>query len=237
MANKPKVVEIKTADLSGDALSYAVALATGTVDKKFRVTEDGSVKSVVSFEPWNNWYHGGPLFEQYGPTFAKRGSSEYFAVLPASALLTGAWGPTHLIALCRAVALEELGDVVEVPAALIASHAEELAKAKNDDQGHLPLNQPAAAPAAKPAETPAKPAAEAQGAQKQPQSAPESKAAASPGGKPGVDKAPAKDPAKPEDKPASKPQQKTHEKPAPQGKFAQAMKDHGQPPAGKGKGK
>lgn len=228
MANKLKVVEIKSAELSGDALSYAVALATGTVDKKFRVGEDGSVKSVVSFEPGSNWYHGGPLFEQYNPTFQVRGlpngGREFYAVLPASALLVGAWGPTHLIALSRAVVLGELGAVVEVPAAFVASHADALAKEKNADQGQLPLSGSELPPAiAKAAEelrqmpspdevkkTVAEGIASVSG-----EKAPEAK--------PATDK-PATD------KPAAKP---TPAKPAPQGKHAQAMKDHGKP-QGKG---
>lgn len=207
MANKPKVAPVKTADLSGDALSYAVALATGTADKKFREAEDGSVKAVVSFEPWRNWYHGGPLFEQYGPTFQVRGlpngAREFYAVLPGTALLVGAWGPNHLTALSRAVVLAELGDVVDVPASLLNSHADQLAKEKNDEQGHLPLGD----------------------------SSPASPAPSAPVATPEPTKPAKEESAKPA---AEKPANKVPDKPAPQGKHAQAMKDHGKPQQGKG---
>lgn len=203
-----KVVRVDTIELAGDALSFAVAQALGNSDKFYKTGDDGSVTQVKAFSPWNNWLHGGPLFEQYHPTFSAMkkadGSREYYAVLPES--LAGAYGASHLLALCRAVVLAEVGDSILIPLAYMNSQVFQLAK-ERDEQGQLALDTGPQDIAPAPS-------------QEQREAHRESRAKE----KPAQEAKPA----------ASKPKATPKPKPAPQGKHAQALAAHAEKPA-KGK--
>lgn len=126
-----KMVEVKTAELIGSALDWAVAKADG-----FRVqysrrmglhcaeimrvsAAETFIRMGCSYCPSTDWSQGGPLIEKYRVGI-------YCDYTPSEAItanVTGsgavATGETFLIAACRAIVAANLGDVVSVPAELI----------------------------------------------------------------------------------------------------------------------
>lgn len=121
-----KVIQVKTSELTGAALDWAVAVAVGhtitgdSVQDGFILVGagcDGDLQR--EFAPSTDWAQGGPLIDEYigaasGPTNAR---SYSIACFKGSVLSHR--GQTILIATCRAVVACKLGDVVEVPAELV----------------------------------------------------------------------------------------------------------------------
>lgn len=106
-----KTTIVKTSDLIGSALDWAVAKAEGVAD----IDLDG-------YYPSKCWDQGGPLVDKYGIALngGMNGNDRVvFATLrnvePDMAFPT-ACGITNLIAVCRAVAAAHFGGEVEVPA-------------------------------------------------------------------------------------------------------------------------
>ena len=116
-----KMVEVKTQDLIGKALDWAVCMATVGVDS--RCTVDYST----------DWAQGGTLIEEFQLVLlcmqsvyeeseqAKRPGSGIWSCHQRdddneSGLDLGWLSPTPLIAACRAVVRLKLGDLVSVPA-------------------------------------------------------------------------------------------------------------------------
>lgn len=136
------LVEVKTAELVGPALDWAVAeglgYECGQLSRKNRTlgcrTSNGVVCVIGSlqgasmveelkarfFRPSTDWSQGGPLIDKHkiwvsGPINARTDWS--------AAVDTGfdeSRGGTALIALCRAFVAVKLGEVVNVPAELVA---------------------------------------------------------------------------------------------------------------------
>lgn len=124
-------VEVKTAELIGAVLDWAVAKATGAVDLK--VTEAGSVCCIYEmscgsgcwtgyYEPSTDWSQGGPLIEKHhidltleckDLIYASLCDDSGMPVMPGD--VNGAFGPTYLIAACRAIVASVLGETVSVP--------------------------------------------------------------------------------------------------------------------------
>lgn len=122
------MIEVKTAELEGAALDWAVAM-TGAVtveqngldlDARGRPTVGGDMK--IPYEPSKNWAQCGPLIEKYkldigAPLESKDGpwvaNTEWGHPL-------GHKAPTPLIAACRAIVAAKLGDTVSVPRELVA---------------------------------------------------------------------------------------------------------------------
>jgi hypothetical protein len=132
-----KVVQVETAKLEGEPLSFAVAVALGIVHTKYACTDatDNLYQNVNGYAPWRNWTVGGSLMDKFHPTYTSLqtgpGEFHYCAVLPGS--LAAGHGPTHLIALCRAIVLALSGPLVDIPQELTG-------------QGSLDLKQPQDAP-------------------------------------------------------------------------------------------
>ncbi|WP_371360125.1 phage protein NinX family protein [Pseudomonas sp. KT_2_4] len=131
-------VEVKTQDLSGAALDWAVAKAAGVeadylcpfiidennqpvvVLNKAKWLEDEEPMAIWS--PSTDWAQGGPLIEKYkldigAPMENKSG--------PWNAATewghpNGYKGETPLIAACRAIVSSALGDTVSVPKELLS---------------------------------------------------------------------------------------------------------------------
>jgi hypothetical protein len=112
------LVEVKTAELIGPALDWAVAKADGQLDRF-------GVCAPAGFKPSTDWNQGGPLIEEHqiwltGPY---RHRTEWKA---GSGLATD-WdyrksefeGPTPLIAAMRCLVASKLGDTVQVPKGLL----------------------------------------------------------------------------------------------------------------------
>lgn len=140
-----ELVEVKTAELTGPALDWAVANATEawefahewfptmTLDPRFigirNVAVDGCVwleprnpfrQDPQPFRPSTDWAQGGPLRDEYDIGIEPGAPDDLrYAYVPGRDL-EGSFGETALIALCRAIVSTRLGDVVHVPAELVS---------------------------------------------------------------------------------------------------------------------
>lgn len=132
-----ETVEMKTCDLEGEALDWAVATAQGWI----RYEEDsvelgwywhtepenapyGPIIYLGDWRPSNNWSQCGPLIEKhmvrthYAADTEKRADAGCIAQTWRP--YAEAYGRTLLIAACRAIVLAKLGENVNVPAELIS---------------------------------------------------------------------------------------------------------------------
>lgn len=124
---------IKTADLIGPALDWAVAYGLNGEPgflEAFGVRMLGrSITKAVrmgEIKPSTDWSQGGPLIEQYniqtsynGNGFRRSPTGKYWCAYvckphgPEERPSGG--GPTPLIAACRAIVAAKLGDTVQIP--------------------------------------------------------------------------------------------------------------------------
>lgn len=140
------MIEVKTAELIGPALDWAVAKANGFAVQvrpyaEFCNASTGhKVKAryhrawyefdgyLEEYSPSADWSQGGPLIEKYAVKI-EHFPSETIAS-KANAIIamhcTAYWqsGPTPLVALCRAIVAAKLGDAVSVPAELVQQPTE-----------------------------------------------------------------------------------------------------------------
>lgn len=112
------MTEVKTAELSGPALDWAVAKADGQdmallIPVGGRVQICGMWSSNCTFSPSRDWSQGGPLIGKHRMSF-EDGVTDYYAVCAGGE----GYGPTHLVAACRAIVSAALGDTVQVPSEL-----------------------------------------------------------------------------------------------------------------------
>ena len=129
-------MKIKTSELEGAALDWAVANAVGqdvteqgVYIQERRAGQDGSVsltKTWVAFSPSTNWSQGGPLIERYCMPLDYNSNSDMWAAsVRVGRLVNSSSGwvfmsaPTPLVAACRAIVAAKLGDVVDVPEELV----------------------------------------------------------------------------------------------------------------------
>lgn len=124
--------KIRTDDLTGHALGYAVALAMGrprdnihfNVKPAGGVRRDGIWLGVeggmwTKWTPWKIWNHGGPLasMERIGahpiPEGKNTAEEQWHAFHHPSG--EDAVGPTELVARMRCFVKMKLGDTVEIP--------------------------------------------------------------------------------------------------------------------------
>lgn len=141
-------VEVKTDELVGPALDWAVAKAigyqmievppdlhgnnagevlapTGLIESGYRWPNVGRVHAAAFCKKWSvDWAQGGPLLDKYDIALnggLADGERVIYATLRAvsdNSPFATAAGPTRLIAVCRAIVAAKLGDVVQVPAEL-----------------------------------------------------------------------------------------------------------------------
>ncbi|WP_343577994.1 phage protein NinX family protein [Pseudomonas sp.] len=129
-----RTMEVKTADLIGPALDWAVAATSGVplefVDGKCFVPWGNAIpgcakNGATHWSPSTNWSQGGPLIDKHRFEFEWVDSDwhgeplQFFTAcgcdMPADATSAG---PTHLIAACRAIVRAKLGNTVQIPAEL-----------------------------------------------------------------------------------------------------------------------
>jgi hypothetical protein len=117
-----KTTEVKTAELIGPALDWAVALACEIViddslGKELRINVCPGLQS-----PWMpsfNWHQCGPLIARYRVSIIYSDEACNPCAWTDS---TAAWhAETPIIAACRAIVANKLGDTVRVPAELVKS--------------------------------------------------------------------------------------------------------------------
>lgn len=237
----PKFVQVHYSELAGETLAFAVAEALNKTDEYYVFNDDGTITNVMGFAPQDDWNQAKEYFERFAPSFTIHridGKRSYYAVLANSevAHVVGAHGPNHAVALLRAVVLTALDEEDDkrfaVPEQYIDSQVAALAIEKRnpqDAQGQLALDSGPQdiAPAPSQEQRDAHRANKAQEAQEGTQEAKAPSVQATPA--PKAEEKPAAQAKPAQDKPADKPTGK----PLPQGKQAQAMKDHGKPQGAK----
>jgi hypothetical protein len=126
--NTPKGSEMKTSELTGTALNWAVAKAEGMhvtmtrggwfvfdSDAYREFCNDYDDDKLQSFRPSTNWAQGGAIIERERVCLLDQGG-DYWQALCG---WTETFGDTPLIAAMRCYVASKLGDEVEVPAELI----------------------------------------------------------------------------------------------------------------------
>lgn len=110
---------MKTAELTGTALDWAVAKCEGFC-LNLRITIDGEEQ--WAFHPYSTvWNHGGPILEREKISDSWQGAvweavSEEFGTLRSIAVEIG---PTRLIAGMRCYVASKLGDEIDIPDELL----------------------------------------------------------------------------------------------------------------------
>lgn len=105
-------MKIKTSELEGAALDWAVAKAVGSST----ITLDGGLwyrGHNCLWSPSTDWSQCGPLIAEHKILFDTDDWSIIWATAGNSNISKG--GDSHLIAACRAIVAAKLGDVVDVP--------------------------------------------------------------------------------------------------------------------------
>ena len=117
-------VKIKTSELTGAALDWAVAKCEAerlTVPYGGKSFLDGVVvhPDYNKFYPSTDWAQGGPIIEREAVhLFQQESTSEWTASLPRDTKVGWRilrYGPTPLIAAMRCYVASKLGDEVEIP--------------------------------------------------------------------------------------------------------------------------
>lgn len=125
------MIEVKTSDLIGRALDYAVAVVEGhplceeCCSGTYALIIGTGRGDLKEFSPSTDWSHGGPLIEKHmlrvKPHVSTNGviTSWVADMTWPCATMPGRCGKTPLIAACRAIVMKELGAVVSVPKELM----------------------------------------------------------------------------------------------------------------------
>lgn len=127
-----EMIEVKTAELIGPALDWAVGSAVG--ERGLNVAQGWKIVCTfnAAYQPSTDWSQGGPLRDKYkvavydvqagGVAASLRGDEPEFWIDEAD-FEADATGSTALIAICRAIVAAKLGDAALVPAALVGGMA------------------------------------------------------------------------------------------------------------------
>ncbi len=120
---------MKTSELTGPALDWAVAKCEGHIDNPNGWLYEATLEEVAdgSYHPSTNWAQGGPIIEReklelrpglYGSEiWACWGQTQHGERLSQQ----GKTGPTPLIAAMRCYVASKLGPEVDVPAELLST--------------------------------------------------------------------------------------------------------------------
>jgi hypothetical protein len=108
---------MKTSELTGAALDWAVAKAEGNVQLQYDSREGLIIRNILGWIPYRPsvaWQQGGPIIERerigLGHAISE-GNSYWFAI----GYLVEECGPTPLVAAMRCYVASKLSDEVEVP--------------------------------------------------------------------------------------------------------------------------
>jgi hypothetical protein len=120
-------MKIKTNELKGLALNWAVAKALGLIDADMTecvvIDVNGrlfDMRTGKDYDPSTNWAHGGPIIAQEGITLSKTAHGFWEAYKrPAGVNECYQVSDDPLIAAMRCYVASKLGDEVDVPEELI----------------------------------------------------------------------------------------------------------------------
>ena len=105
------MIEMKTTDLIGPALDWAVAKADGQLDRF-------GVCAPAGFKPSTDWSQGGAIIDRLMQRRFGISSERHGQIVAQSPGFEG-WGATALIAAMRCLVASKLGDTVHVPKELV----------------------------------------------------------------------------------------------------------------------
>ncbi|MFJ4444740.1 phage protein NinX family protein [Pseudomonas sp. NPDC089422] len=119
------LIEVKTADLSAEALGWAVGKAEGLdvflappqygnpwrVFARYQAT---AIAHAKRYNPWEDWALAGPLVEKHRVWMHVSGTT-WSALI--TAWVNGCDQPA--VAICRAIVADKIGDTVQVPKELM----------------------------------------------------------------------------------------------------------------------
>jgi hypothetical protein len=108
-------MKIKTADLTGQALDWAVERALGTSEFWFAPDEFKPQYESGESHYSTNWAQGGPIIEREG--IALLPEHEWCGYIDN--IRSQKYGPTPLIAAMRCFVASRLGDEVDIPEELL----------------------------------------------------------------------------------------------------------------------
>ena len=106
-------MKIKTSELTGPALRWAVAIIQ-LKDKSIPTKQLPPWQLVENFHPDTDWARGGPIVEREKLGWFWDSGNEYWCASNPKATFCED-GPTPLIAAMRCLVASKLGDEVEVP--------------------------------------------------------------------------------------------------------------------------
>jgi len=126
------LIEVKTAELTGEALGWAVGIAEG-LDLILVHPEYGNPWRVFArhqatateytkrYNPWEDWALGGPLIEKHVRLIEATASSEVASAVwcPVAEREGEGWGGTVLTSSMLAIVAAKLGNTVQVPKELM----------------------------------------------------------------------------------------------------------------------
>jgi hypothetical protein len=116
-----------TAELSGAALNWAVAMAEGWQHVTAQdnggeypwLAKDGKYQDPKHYRPTTNWMQGGPIIEQEKiATRFDLEEQEWQAAIAAEDEWVYGWGTTPLVAAMRCYVASKLGNEVQLPEGL-----------------------------------------------------------------------------------------------------------------------
>lgn len=125
------LIEVKTADLTGEALGWAVGKAegldvyleppgyNGVPWRVFARYQGEAIVHPKRYNPWEDWALAGLLLDKHRISLIYA-FEEYEALIG----MTGSgYHPSSTIAVCRAIVAAKLGDTVQVPKELVQCEA------------------------------------------------------------------------------------------------------------------
>ncbi len=111
-------MKIKTSELTGCTLDWAVAKCEGFVDYRFDGV-NGRIGTGEHFNPSTDWAQGGPIIEREGINITVGLTIKDWWAVQDSGAGFKANGPTPLVAGMRAYVASKLGDEVKIPEELL----------------------------------------------------------------------------------------------------------------------
>jgi len=127
------LIEVKTADLSGEALGWAVGKAEGlnlelvppqygNPWRVFARYQAAATEHTKRYNPWEDWSLAGALQDKYVRLVERSADGESVAITwrPGSCREGEGWGDTTPVAVCRSIVELIRGDTVQVPKELMS---------------------------------------------------------------------------------------------------------------------